>query len=316
MVYTLVPFTQQFLQPAIELFIQGYRQERLQCSCLPSRAMDDPAWIRSALQSKLGNPGVAIVDGDCLLAYMVTGRFFSWKGQQAAIVPEYCHGALSANKIRLYQTMYQSLAQEWVNRHTHLHLIGHFAHDTLLLETLYQLGFGALLAERLRDNALIMTRQTHLIKEEQDIYKLIDLHIEHVHFYPQSPIFLSRTIDRPTAIADLYSHVQNGDVFFFFNEQNKPNAYLIAGRSTIDGEGYLLQETNTAQIKSIYVRPEMRGKGIGEALIQRAIYWSQEQGYERVFVEHETANLFGGNFWSKFFTPYLYFSMRYIDTEL
>jgi GNAT superfamily N-acetyltransferase len=86
--------------------------------------------------------------------------------------------------------------------------------------------------------------------------------------------------------------------------------------TTIDGEGFLLQQTNTAQIKSAYARPAIRGKGIGTALLQRAIQWSHQQGYERVFVEHETANVYGGNFWCKYFIPYVYVSMRYIDTTL
>jgi hypothetical protein len=37
---------------------------------------------------------------------------------------------------------------------------------------------------------------------------------------------------------------------------------------------------------------------------------------ERVFVEHETANFYGGNFWCTYFNPYVYASMRYIDTTL
>src|SRR4051794_20331501 len=39
------------------------------------------------------------------------------------------------------------LAQEWVNHHIHLHLVRYFAHDTSLQETLYDVGFGAVLAE-------------------------------------------------------------------------------------------------------------------------------------------------------------------------
>lgn len=91
---------------------------------------------------------------------------------------------------------------------------------------------------------------------------------------------------------------------------------MIVGESTIDGEGFLLEQTNTAQIKSAYARPEIRGKGIGTALLQRAIQWSQQQGYERVFVEHETANIYGGNFWGKYFSPFVYSSMRYVDNAL
>lgn len=316
MPYELIPFMQEHLQPAVELLIQAYREERSQSPCLPSRVMDEPAWIRSALQARLVNPGVAVVERGRLLAYMVTGGQFAWKGQQAAIVPEYGHAAIADGKQALYQTMYQSLAQEWVNQGCHLHLIGHFAHDTLLQETFYQLGFGALVAERLRDLSVVDIRQDRTVKEELDISKFVDLHSEHIHYYPHSPIFLSRSTDRQSALADLEAHVQNGDMFFVSYERDEPRAYLIVGKSTFGGEGFLLQDTNTAQIKSAYARTEIRGKGTGVALLQRAIQWSQQQGYERIFVEHETANLAGGKFWKKYFTPYLYFSMRYVDNQL
>jgi GNAT superfamily N-acetyltransferase len=87
---------------------------------------------------------------------------------------------------------------------------------------------------------------------------------------------------------------------------------MSVGESTIGGEGFLLEQTNTAQIKSAYVRAEMREKGIRTALLQRVIEWSRHQRYERIFVEHETANFYGGNFWCTYFDPYLYFSMRYM----
>ena len=312
----LIPFTQEHLQPAVELFTRGYRREQFHSSSLPSRVLDDPSWIYAALQSKLSNPGVVIVEGDRLLAYMVTSGQFLWKGQQAAIVHEYCHSSIETRKQEWYQRMYMHLACEWLNQHVHLHLIGHFAHDALLQETLYQLGFGALVAERLRDCSAMDVEEDLTIGEEPVVSKLLDLHLEHIQYYPQSPIFLSRSSDRQSAMADLESHVQSGDVFFAFYEHNEPCAYLIVGKSTLGGEGFLLQETNTVQIKSSYVRPGLQGKGIGTALLQHAIRWSRDQGYERIFVEHETANLAGGNFWRKHFTPYLYFSMRYIDNTL
>jgi len=316
MSFKLVPFTQEHLQPAVELFTQAYRDERSQSPCLPSRVLADPDWIKAALRTKLDTPGVAVIEQGQLLAYMVTSAQFPRKGQQAAFVQEYCHSAIPNRKQELYQRMYQSLAQEWVNRHLHIHLIGHFAHDVLLQETLYQLGFGALIAERLRASSGIDIEQDQSVKEEQEMDKLVDLHLEHIRYYSQSPIFISRSINRSSALVDLKSHIQNGDVFFVSYEQNKPCAYMIVGESKIGGEGFLLQKTNTAQIKSAYARTEMRDKGIGKALLQRAIQWSQQQGYERIFVEHETANLAGSRFWSKYFHPYLYYSMRYIDNNL
>lgn len=316
MTFSLVRFTQKHLDSAVELFLKGYSQEKLHSPCLPSRALDDPAWIRSKLQSALNNPGVAIIEGGQLLAYLVSGDFFSWKGQQTAFVSEYGHSAINEKKQRLYQIMYQALAQEWRNRRCHLHLIGYFAHDSLLQSTLYQFGFGAIVAERLRDCSSLDGFQDKWIKEINDPIELIDLHMEHIRYYPKSPIFIARSTDRPSALADLETHAQSNDAFFAYYDQSEPCAYMIIGESSNSGEGFLLQKTKTAQIKSAYARTEFRGKGVGEALLQHAIRWAQQHGYERVFVEHETANVAGGNFWSKYFTPYLYFSMRYIDSSL
>jgi GNAT superfamily N-acetyltransferase len=316
MSYTLVPLTQEYLEPAVELFIENYKYEREHSPLLPSRVIDEPTWIYRVLQSKLANLGVAVVEHNHLLAYMVTGDKFQWKGQQAAIVLEYCHSATVARKRELYQRMYMHLAQEWVNHQIHLHLIRHFAHDTILQETLYHLGFGAILAERLRDCSALDKRPKVAISVEQDVSNFINIQTEHNRYYPKAPIFILKPTEKQEVLAELEEHAQQGDVFLAYYEQQELCAYMIIGESTIDGEGFLLEQTNTAQIKAAYARPEIRGKGIGAALLQRAIQWSQHQGYERVFVEHETANIYGGDFWGKYFSPFIYCSMRYIDNAL
>ena len=232
------------------------------------------------------------------------------------IVLEYCHSSTATKKRELYQRMYMHLARGWVNHHIHLHIMRYFAHDTLLQETLYDLGFGAILTERLRDCSAVDERHDVPIRVEQDLRNLVTLQTEHNRYYPQAPIFIFKPTEEHDVLAELEAHARDGDVFFAYYEQDEPCAYMIVGTSALDGEGFLLQETNTAQIKSAYVRPEVRGKGIGAALLQRAIQWSQHQGYDRVFVEHETANISGGRFWSKYFDPFVYSSMRYIDTTL
>jgi GNAT superfamily N-acetyltransferase len=316
MPYKLVPFTQDYLEPAIALFIDNYKSEQEHSPVLPSRVIDDPAWIRGVLQSKLANSGVVVVEQNRVLAYMLTGDLFAWKGEQAAIILEYCHSAVVAQKRELYQRMYMALAHAWAREQIHLHLVRHFAHDTILQETLYQLGFGAILAERLRDCSPVAEHQDVVIRVEQDVRKLITLQTEHNRYYPHAPIFISKPTEMQEVLAELEAQAHQGDVFLVYDEQDEPCAYMIVGQSTIGGEGFLLEQTNTAQIKSAYARPDVRRKGIGAALLQHAIAWSQQQGYERVFVEHETANIYGGNFWSRYFMPYLYASMRYIDTTL
>jgi GNAT superfamily N-acetyltransferase len=95
-----------------------------------------------------------------------------------------------------------------------------------------------------------------------------------------------------------------------------PAAYFIVGPCRGQGEGLLLAETRTAQICSAYARPEVRGKGVGTALLDRCVRWARAHGFERLFVEHETANIPGTAFWRRHFSPYLYASMRYVDSTL
>jgi GNAT superfamily N-acetyltransferase len=314
--YTFVPMTREYLEPAIELLVENYKHEQEKSPLLPSRLIAEPGWIYRELEARLTRPGVAVVEGDRLLGYMLTGFQFPWKGQQAVLVPEYCHSAVEEQKRELYQQMYMHLSGQWVDRQFHLQMIGYFAHDTILQETIYQLGFGAILAEQLRDCSPLNERHELEVREERDVNKLLDIQIEHNKYYSKAPIFIRKPTDPDEVLDELETHARQGDVFLVYYEQEQPCAYMIVGTSTLGGEGFLLQHTNTAQIKSAYARPDSRNQGIGKALLQRAIDWSQARGYERIFVEHETANFYGSIFWHKHFNPYVYFSMRYIDNTI
>ena len=247
---------------------------------------------------------------------MLTGYFFPFKGQNAVQVPEYCHASVPEDKEELYRLMYMNLAGEWARQGKHIHIIAHFAHDAALKETLFQIGFGAFLAQRLRDvNPVNVDNEVNIV-EERDYRKLVSLHLEHCRYYPESPIFIFHGHDEDTIEPDLRQHAEQGDIFLVFHDQDIPSGYFILGDSTVGNDGFLLRDTKTAQVKAAYVKPDFRRRGIGEALLQHAIDWSQQNGFKRLFVEHETANYYGGKFWNKHFDPYLYFSLRYIDNTI
>jgi len=316
--YQIAPFTEDHVGAAVELFACDYRREQEQSALLPSQTIDNADSVRDTIKPLLPNPGVVVLQDNHVVAFMLSGYWFPFKGQKAVIVPEYCHASILPDRRELYQIMYMRLAQEWIGSHTHLHIIGHFAHNTILWESLYQLGFGAIIAEALRDLSRVQGAHTTDIVEETDIERLLDISIEDSRYYRDAPIFLVRETKTDERRAILESSIREGNAYFAFYGSDGADAYLGVGESASGTlkEGFLLGDTRTAEIKDAFVKPHIRGKGIGKSLLQCAVDWSIEHGYERLFVEFETANYFGGNFWRRHFTPYLYFSMRYIDSTI
>jgi GNAT superfamily N-acetyltransferase len=316
--YQIVPFTVDYLKSAVDLFIDDYSREQEAGPLLPSKTIEDAGRIYDSVKSLLANPGVAVLQDTRVVAFMLTGYRFAFKGQQAILVPEYCHASVPNDRSELYQIMYMRLADEWAGNHIHLHIIGHFAHDTVLQESLCQLGFGAIIAEALRDLCGIQGSRVTDIVEETKVERLLDISIEDMRYYRNAPIFLVKELEPGERLLDLESSIRQGDTYFVLRENDETGAYFCVGESASGPgkEGFLLRDTRTAQVKNAFAKPHLRGKGIGKSLLQRAVDWSAEHGYERLFVEFETANYFGGNFWRTYFSPYLYYSMRYIDSNI
>jgi len=316
--HQVVPFTANYLRSAAELFVDDYRHEQKGSPLLPSKAIDNAEHIHDAIKPLLMNPGVAVLHQGHVVAFMISGYRFPFKGQEAMLVPEYCHASILADRRELYQIMYMRLASKWIGNHIHLHIIGHFAHDAVLRESLYQLGFGAIIAEALRDLSEVQGRHIARIVEETDIQRLLDISVEDSRYFRNAPIFLVNKTEVSEREAILESSIRQGDTYFVFYDNDEAHAYLSVGESAsgVVSEGFLLRDTRTAEIKNAFVKPHLRGKDIGKSLLLRAVDWSTQHGYERLFVEFETANYFGGNFWRRYFSPYLCFSMRYIDSTI
>ena len=194
-----------------------------------------------------------------------------------------------------------------------MHIVAHFANDRSLQEALYHLGFGAFLAERIRRLSIVSAAANVELSQEEDFAVIHDLEVEHMKYYRRPPIYLRKDDSTETVRAALRARQEQGNALFVYRDKGKPTAYFMVGLCTGNQAGRILRNTNTAQLLSAYACPSARERGIGKALLNRSIKWAQEQRFSRLFVEHETANISGGNFWHKHFSPYLYFSMRYIE---
>jgi GNAT superfamily N-acetyltransferase len=308
------------------LFRAAYRRARHAHPLLPGLTSEHEARLRERVEQAFARGGVAAWRGRSMAGYMIAGSPFYFRGLAAVLVPEFGHAVAPGEGDALYGPLYAASADGWVRAGVPLHLIGHFAADATTTAALYELGFGAVVAERLRGvddvepavagAGFDQGESVGHLDPEAPWDALAPLAAEHAGYYRRSPVFLAKDEALATAVADLEAHRRAGDRLLVHRADGQARAYLIVGPCLGTSEGRLLAGTSTAQIKSAYAVPTARRRGIGGALLRAAVAWARDTGFERVFVEHETANLEGGAFWRRHFMPYLLFSMRYVDRTL
>jgi len=84
----------------------------------------------------------------------------------------------------------------------------------------------------------------------------------------------------------------------------------------IDEAARLFADEKNGRIAGAYAKEEYRGKGIGKALLREVVKWACENGCARLYVEGESANIYGGNFWMRHFTPVAFSVRRCIDERI
>lgn len=110
---------------------------------------------------------------------------------------------------------------------------------------------------------------------------------------------------------DAYLRILDGDDHEFYAQFNKTsllkNALLIYENETAVGIGaYKEYDSETAEIKRMYVLPEHRNKGIASKILNELENWAREENYKNAiletgFLQHDAI--------------YLYQKLGYIITE-
>lgn len=311
--FELLEFTNSHVNAAVGLFQDRYRAERMLVPALPDRAIMDREWISERLGRCLGKPGVAAVAGGKLVGFMLTNAYFDFKGLKTAHVPEFAHAASGFETEPIYRAMYTRVAKTWAEEGAFLHLLGFLYHDSAVRSASYELGYGSLINERVRPLEPVRGAGLAGVAECLDPERIIDLELEHQAYYRDSPVFIAREPDRGSALQDLTESMAVGDRYFVHEQGGAVVGYLSVGASSEGGEGFLLRGTHSAQVKGAFVRPRHRGRFVGASLLQAAVLWARDRGFERLFVEHETANGPGAAFWSRHFDPFVAYAMRYVD---
>lgn len=287
----IVPFAEAHLDSAAELLAARHAAQRVSFPQLPA----DPDY-RGAIEALLAEGATGIfTDG----AY-VLGRSFDGDLWGPNIWVEAAGHA--ASDPELLRDVWAAAAAGWVEQGLQAHYALVPATDQALLDSWFQLGFGA--------------QQTHAIIDlperewpagvreatEDDIDALVEIGPLLSRHQAQSPVFSSvpeQTADEvrvdviddfaTDGVANLVYEVDGRVVGNFF-------VCPIELSSVHDG---LARPPGASFLGFAIVYPEARGTGAGIALTDASFAWARGLGYETMVTDWRATNLLGSRFWPR-----------------
>lgn len=310
--YQLTDLTVDRVGEASRLFAAGYRDARERQPVLPGR-YDDPATTEPLLRRMVEKrPGVAAVRDGRIVGYLAGGVIPDWRGDRTAFVPFWGHAVSVAERGRFFEDLYVELSARWAADGCTAYLITVLVHDGELIETLFRLGHGIAVVDALRgltpvpgQSAATTVRRAG--SRDQATWRR--LHQGLVEHLAGAPVFMPAGEPKSDDYFDRWL-TEPGHAVWLAEQDGAPVGYMQVCR--LDEEVVVTDE-RTAGIQGAFTVPELRGQGIGTALLNRCLGWAREQGFERCAVDFEGENVLGRRFWLGCFEPGAYSVVRRLD---
>jgi GNAT superfamily N-acetyltransferase len=309
----IVALEPHHLEPARHIAAQNYDEERAVVPALP-RVPELPD-LTDFAENGLG---VAALEGEELVGFL--GCYRPWDeafGRCKGIFsPIHAHGAISRERARIYDWLYQAASQKWVAAGILSHAIGLYAHDREALGSFFDNGFGNRAIDAIRDVSPITAPALDGITirpvDAGDADVIAALNNGLLAHLRQAPMFLPHfQTFRPEDIAGWIAEKRYRFVAAF--DRRRAIAYL---RVQDGGENFASDDPDTMNISGAFTLPEVRGSGVSTALLAWLIDQLRDEDYCRCGVDFESFNYTARNFWLKHFTAYTDGVVRRIDERI
>ncbi len=307
----VVTFTREHLAKAQELALENYREERETVGVLPQ--MDTVPDLSDFADNGLG---VVAVESERMLGFI--GCFNPWEQAfdskaRGTFTPIHAHGCVKENRDKIYQRMYQKVADTLVKKGVLYHAIGLYEHDKDAIYAYFHNGFGHRCSDAIRKMEVL----SHIKPVEGIVFEEIasgeakvvrELRRELSIHMGESSCFMY------TAENEFENWVKerecNGNRLFVAKEDGKPIAFI---EISDEGETFVADHKKMQNICGAFCLPEYRGKHIFQNLINYVIEILSKEGFEYLGVDYESFNPTAFHFWTKYFEPYTCSVTRRID---
>jgi GNAT superfamily N-acetyltransferase len=303
----LVPLAAPHVPAAAALVTAGVARLRARVPVLP------PAWADAAVVGRVlraladrGN-GLALLADDGALLGFQAATLIDGHGGRWAYTPDIAHATASIlDTDRAVERLYARLAERWVMEACVEHVVTVLADDAASLAAFGRLGFAPHVVDLVRDlgpvDGAALPEGGHVRRAVPgDAPALGELHAGLVGHLRAAPVFL-RLPNAPALEMQRRRIADPAGAMFVATVDDRPVAFLRIGPSA-DDVATIVRDKGTASISNAYTVPELRGTGIGSALLAEAVAWARGARYVRCAVDHEAANGEASRFWSRHATP-------------
>lgn len=331
---SIVPFTQDHIEPAAALLAERHRCDRAWAPGL-SAMYEGVEAARSALARLVGDgaSGVVALRGSRLAGYLLgtreyaapTDSFAGFVRPRSVDIPYAGHAVESAECGTLHRSLYAALAEQWVSA-------GVVAHYTTIpvnrvsAEAWLDLGFarfidmGVFEIARDGDEEIDAGDVAFRLAGPDDEDAVRALTTELFRSFAAPPIFVP-FLPETDAARQQFVTEHLGDAtcpHWLAFRGGRPVAMLMFEEPT---SPHWHQSPLQTPDKSPYLFlactvPEARSTGVGAALFCRAMVWAREAGYERCAVHYLTSSR-AASFWRGLgFQPVSHWMVRQIDERV
>jgi GNAT superfamily N-acetyltransferase len=308
------PLTPDDHPAAAGIVADGVTRLRGTAPALPAR-WTEPAEIVAALGGHAARaPSWGAVHEGGLVGHL-GGSVVDWGFGPLSWSPEWgwavarLEGAPATRRTAIHD-LYTVAAERWTAAGARAHWLSVLADDRGAVEAFTWLGFGHQVVNAIRDLAPIEPGHGLAVRAATaaDVGILQELEDRLREHLTQSPTLLPPTPARSPEDQRRRIEDPAGAVLLAITD-GREVGYMLVG-PVADDVAAIVQDPGTASISGAFVRPEWRRSGVAETLLAAAIEWARRNGYERLGVDFESANMLASRFWLRHFAPVTYAMVR------
>jgi ribosomal protein S18 acetylase RimI-like enzyme len=289
------PFTEEHLDGAAALLEERHRRHRE-----AEPLLDDRYDYRAELEALENASGVAGTRGGRVVGYLLGVRNDDARWGPNVWVEAAGHAVDEPEEIR---DLYAAAAARWFDEGRYRHYVMAPASDAELLAAWARLSFGHQHAHGIRE--VPETPWPEGVRPASDadldaMFELSPLLVEHQERAPVFGIGIPRESEEETR-AMIVEDLANPKLGDLLAEQNGRvvGAFQLAPIELSGMHLSLARPGGAVLLNWAATRPDVRGSGVGVALMEASLAWAHEQGYRTMVTDWRETNLLASRFWPR-----------------